>query len=172
MGKTDRQREILAALRFKENPVTGAALAAQFGVSRQIIVKDIAALRRAGEPVLSTPGGYALSRSPAFCVITCRHDGEFLLEQELYTVVEGGGWVIDVIVEHPRYGQMRNELMIGTARDVMQFMKDMKNGRPLCALTGGVHMHTLRAPDEEALAAITGRLSALGILLEARPGLL
>ena len=37
---------------------------------------------------------------------------------------------------------------------------------PLLVMTGGVHMHTVRVPDEEALQAIRTELKHLGILVE------
>ncbi len=168
MNKAQRQGAILAALRASKQPLTGSALAERFSVSRQIIVADIAALRRAGEPVRSTASGYALLSATATRVIACRHHTDDLLATELHTVVEYGGTVLDVAIDHPRYGKMRNELMIATHGDVAKFLRDMQSGRPICALTDGSHTHTIRARDEYTLDAITARLSELNILDDAQ----
>lgn len=165
VNRQERRRFLLGALGGAGGPRTGAQLAALCGVSRQIIVKDIAALRKGGAPIIPTPAGYALTAAPARRVVTCRHDEQALLEKELQTVVEGGGTIVDVFVEHPRYGVMRNELRIATPRDIAKFLRDMRDGLPLCTLTDGVHMHTLEAPDGAALDAIAHKLRALGILL-------
>lgn len=155
-----------AILKEAEHPVPGGQLGKTCGVSRQIIIKDIAMMKKNGISIQATPSGYLLLKSPATCIIACRHDAAELLAQELYTIIEGGGTLIDVFVQHPRYGTMRNELMLNSRRDVAQFLSDMRDGQPLCMLTDGLHMHTLSAPNEEMLATIIHRLDALGILVK------
>lgn len=69
----------------------------------QIIVGDVALLRAGGLAVLATPRGYILENTSApACAerhIVSHHDNSRMLE-ELYTVVDLGGAVIDVTVEH------------------------------------------------------------------------
>lgn len=38
--------------------------------------------------------------------------------------------------------------------------------RPLCDLTGGIHLHTVRAPDERTLDRVIAGLKEKGFLLE------
>lgn len=168
MKKLERRAHIYLVLQQADGPVTGARLAQDFSVSRQIIVKDIAALRQQGAGIVSTSDGYLLLPAQAECLFVCRHFGEEKMEQELYLIVEEGGTVVDVIVEHAIYGEIRNELMIRTHRDVRNFIRRMQEGgaQPLATLTDGLHMHTVRAPDVQHLQAIAAALREAGILVE------
>ncbi len=65
MNGRERRDELLRRVRTEENPVTGTDLAQALGVSRQIIVQDVAVLRAAGEDIISTPRGYMLAWRPA-----------------------------------------------------------------------------------------------------------
>ena len=60
-GSGDARREkIMGALSGSESPLSGAALAERCGVSRQVVVTDIALLRTRGEKIVSTNRGYVL----------------------------------------------------------------------------------------------------------------
>ena len=87
---------------------------------------------------------------------------------ELYAVVDNGGYVIDVIVEHPVYGQLSGELNIHSRFDVDEFVRHVRESgaSQLCDLTGGLHIHTLSLPDKNAYDRITRRLREMGILIE------
>ena len=56
MSGEERRKQIIEKL--GEQPVSAGKLAEAFGVSRQVIVQDVALLRAEGEPVLSTSRGY------------------------------------------------------------------------------------------------------------------
>ena len=86
----------------------------------------------------------------------------------LLAVVDNGGAVLDVIVEHPLYGPIRGDLLLENRRDVRAFLSKMKKcqANPLLVVTGGVHIHTVRVPDEDTLQAICADLRRLGILVE------
>ena len=60
MTAARRRDEILQALAGASGPVSAAALAARLGVSRQVVVGDVALLRAAGSPIVATPRGYVL----------------------------------------------------------------------------------------------------------------
>lgn len=172
-GKLDtleRRKQILELLRENKEPMSASAIAKRFSVSRQIIVGDIALLRAADHAISATPRGYMLEKevSPQKqYTIACRHTDQNLAE-ELYTVVDNGGGLIDVIVEHPLYGQISGKLQIFSRYDVEMFMKKLWDNRanPLCALTGGIHLHTLSCPSAEIFQRICEKLSEKGILLE------
>lgn len=172
MLETEKRRaELLALLKDVAEPVTGAELAGRFGVSRQVVVQDIAILRAAGEQILATPQGYVVPRlqkdALVQAVVACRHSRE-QIEEEIGIVVDLGGKVLDVIVEHPVYGEMRGNLMIASRRDLKMFLERLgkTSARPLSALTGGVHLHTLEAPDRTVMNEITSRLREAGFLVE------
>lgn len=170
--ETEKRRLALQSLlREATGPVTGTDLAQRFGVSRQVIVQDIAILRAAGELVLATPQGYMLpkeERNTALrAVAACCHSREEI-EEEIGIVVDHGGKVLDVIVEHPVYGEMRGNLMIANRRDLALFLEQLGKtaASPLSALTGGVHLHTIEAPDAVVLKEILDALRQKGFLVD------
>ena len=57
MTGEERRRGIEQILSQSPRPVSAAALARRFGVSRQIIVGDVALLRAAGGAIDATPRG-------------------------------------------------------------------------------------------------------------------
>jgi transcriptional regulator of NAD metabolism len=170
----DRRRGILSVLRRSGSPVVGSDLARRLDVSRQVIVQDIALLRARGHKILATPRGYLmLDDGPrASTQVACRHTSFEEMEDELSTIVGLGGTAIDVVVEHPLYGEIRGLLMLKTQEDVLSFAARMRasGAEPLSRLTKGVHLHTLGAPDEATLQKIRAALRAKGYLLEGQEG--
>ena len=62
MNTAQRRNEILKLLHQAEKPVAARALASQFGVSRQVIVQDMAVIRASTPGILSTTKGYVLQQ--------------------------------------------------------------------------------------------------------------
>jgi transcriptional regulator of NAD metabolism len=149
--------------------MAGSDLARRLDVSRQVIVQDIALLRAQGHKIVATPRGYLmLDDGPRLnAPVTCRHTSDEEMEDELSTIVELGGTVIDVIVHHPLYGELRGPLMLRTRDDIVSFMARMKEGaaEPLSRLTNGVHVHTVGAADEATLEKVTEALRQKRYLL-------
>lgn len=170
MNAAERRTKITHLLTQADSPISATALATQCGVSRQIIVGDVALLRAGGLAVLATPRGYVLENTvaPAHTErrVVCRH-GDDRLHEELYTVVDLGGALIDVTVEHSVYGQICAPLHIFSRYDADVFCKKIQSpgARPLCDLTGGIHLHTLRAPDQATLDRVVQGLLDKGFLL-------
>lgn len=169
MTNFERREQIIAMLTGSEKSITATDLASHFGVTRQIIVSDIAILRAQGHKITAAKSGYSLEKENSGRVIEsilCRHSEEEV-SKELYTVVDNGGYVIDVIVEHPVYGQLSGELNLRSRFDVDEFVKRVKESgaSQLCDLTGGLHIHTLSLPDKGAYERITAKLREDGILI-------
>ena len=168
MDGKQRREEVLDAIRRSEGPISASTLAERFEVSRQIIVGDVALLRAAGEAVTATPRGYVLS-SPGGLVrkVACLHSGEDM-GRELNAIVDQGCTVLDVVVEHPLYGQLSGALRLSSRYDVARFLERCaaSDARPLSALTEGIHNHTLSCPDEAAFQRVRDALRNLGFLLE------
>lgn len=167
---TEQRREaILQVLREADGPVSATALARRFSVSRQIIVGDIALLRAAGADISATPRGYVILRDQGGLTrtVACQHDADGM-EQELNAMVDQGCTVLDVIVEHPIYGQLTGPLQISNRHDVQQFIHRCQEAEalPLSRLTDGIHLHTLSCPDEASLERVRENLRKLGILFE------
>lgn len=170
LGTRSRRSMILSDLKNTERPVSASSLAEKYHVSRQIIVGDIALLRAGGEPIIATPRGYLLesgaSLSDTF-TIACRHDGDEQLRDELYTIVDNGAVAVDVIVDHPVYGQIVGQLQISSRFDADKFIETLKssNAAPLSQITDGIHLHTIRSHDPERIKLIRELLSQKGILI-------
>ena len=171
MNAEERRQAVRSMLLKSGKPVTGADLAASLGVSRQVIVQDIAILRARGEPVIATPQGYAGRRSALepgeTRVMACKHDVK-RVRDELMVMVNAGGEVLDVIVEHPLYGEMSGNLMLRSPADVDRFMARLQSTKAslLSSLTGGVHLHTIRAASPAVFSEIASGLKAKGFLLD------
>ena len=152
-----RRDKIIEILKKETEPISGSALAKMTGVSRQVIVQDITLLRTKYE-IFATAKGYLLysaSRQKprrTFCV---KHDQD-QTKEELYTIVDHGGKVIDVVVEHDVYGQIRADLMLSCRKELEDFcilLEKSKSG-PLNVMCNGVHYHTVEADSEEVLEKI------------------
>lgn len=152
----ERKNEILEILKRAKVPIKGKELAEKFGVSRQIIVSDISQLREEGYKIVSTRDGYILDTGGKVRrIIAVKHSSEEIYD-ELKTIVENGGKVIDVIVEHPLYGEITGRIDVSTIDDVEKFMTLLKvsNTKPLLEISGGIHLHTIEAPDEKTMEKI------------------
>lgn len=166
----ERRQAVLELIEQSEKPVSASSLAARFSVSRQIIVGDIALLRAAGAEISATPRGYVIlqdSLTGTVRQIACRHRAEEM-EAELNAIVDQGCTVIDVIVEHPIYGQLTGPLHLSSRYEVARFMERSmeEEALPLSNLTEGIHLHTLSCPDEAAFLRVKDALRELGVLLE------
>ena len=169
MRAEERRQAIRELLQRAKQPVSATALAAQFSVSRQIIVGDIALLRAAGADISATPRGYVILRETGGLVrqVAVQHDAAGMGE-ELNAMVDQGCTVLDVIVDHPIYGQLTGPLQLSNRYDVGQFLSRcaQSDARPLSELTEGIHLHTLSCPDEAAFGRVCRELRRLGVLLE------
>ena len=153
MDAAARRAAILSRLEQTDHPVSAAALAREFAVSRQIIVGDVALLRAGGADIAATPRGYVLPRDSAALLrtVACVHDREGMA-RELEIMVDQGCQVVDVVVEHPIYGQLAGQLHLSSRYDVQEFIRSVSQNQAnlLSDLTGGIHLHTLRCPPRWA----------------------
>ena len=163
--KAEERRKIISQTLTADQPISATALAGKFSVSRQIIVGDIALLRAAGLDIVATPRGYKLGESSGLVrTVACVHTGIEELEKELLVMVDNGCTVMDVVVEHPLYGEINGQLSLASRYDVQQFVEKVKEASTLSSLTGGLHLHNLRCPSEEASRRVCDELNAAGIL--------
>ena len=166
----ERKQRILTELKNR-NYLKGSELAEIFSVTRQVIVKDIAILRAEGYDIIATPNGYFLNlpgkTNRVRRVIATRHDRDNIC-RELEIIIDNGGKVLDVIVEHPVYGEIKANLMLDNRADLASFMENVKNrkAKPLSSLTDGVHLHTVEGDSEEILERIVYNLDQEGFLIK------
>lgn len=171
----ERRQAILVQLRGADRPVSGTALAETAGVSRQVIVQDIALLRADGHDLVATNRGYVLregSSEPSIPtrLIKVHHTAE-QLEDELQTIVDLGGTVQTVMVNHRAYGKITADLDIRSRSGIARYLENIRTGKsfPLMTVTSGYHFHRIAADTEEALDRIEAALAARGYLAEVLP---
>lgn len=168
MTGTERRDMIVERIRSSTAPVSGGSLAELCQVSRQVIVQDIALIRAAGYDILSTHRGYILNVPHAVNrIFKVRHTDE-RMEEELCLIVDLGGCVVNVMVNHRVYGRMTAELGIRSRRNVMEFLQDIRNGKssPLKNITSDYHYHLVEADSEKTLDMIEEMLREKGFLIE------
>ena len=171
MNAVNRREKIIDIITKSKTPLTGNELANLLNVTRQVVVQDVALLRASRIPIIATPSGYmmidSIATTRSLKVFTCRHKTLEQAETELMIIVENGGKVRDVIIEHPIYGEISGTLMINTPQAVKFLIERLKrkDSLMLSSTTDGIHMHTVEAASEEALAKIEDKLHDAGILI-------
>lgn len=170
MHAEERRTRLLEMLQDRDEYQNAAGLAGQLGVSRQIIVSDVAILRERGWDIISTPRGYLLDDRSDWGysgTVACRHDGEGV-RKEFYIIVDNGGAVIDISVEHPIYGQITARLDIRSRYDADLFIERCREEKAvlLSSLTDGLHLHRVGVPRREDFLRIRSQLKEAGILAD------
>lgn len=164
MDGEKRRDAIMKLLMTDQEPLSGTVLANTLGVSRQIIVQDIALLRATNKNILSTNKGYVLygkgQQAQTYKRVVMVSHTDAQTQEELNTIVDMGAKVRDVIVEHEVYGQISVDLFLASRRDVEEFMEKIRSATavPLKELTGNVHYHTIEAEYEETLDVVVQQL--------------
>lgn len=164
-----RRRQTLTLLEGSTTPVTGTELARRFGVSRQVIVQDIALLKAQGADVISTNRGYRLMPVPTRPVRLLKvFHGPERVGEELRLIVDLGGTVGDTLVSHRAYGRLSAPLGISSRRDVARFEHELASSKSglLSEVTSGYHFHHVSARDEATLDTIEETLGSAGFLAE------
>lgn len=165
-----RRQIILEKLKTSDVPVSATAFADEFGVTRQIVVADVALLRASGYPIRAEHKGYVIDKQDSDGIIkriVVKHGKDNLVD-ELYAIVDNGGKVVDVVVEHSVYGKLSGELNLASRYDVDCFVQKVNDtgACPLSLLTEGLHVHTIAVKDEQSFERIKTQLDKLGILIE------
>ena len=161
-----RRNNIINILENEKEPISGSALARKMGVSRQVIVQDITLLRTA-YPILATAKGYLLypPTEKKFRRTFCVKHSLKETRDELNAIVDRGGKVLDVMVEHDIYGEIRADLMLSCRREVEEFCNQLEQSKsgPLNTIGCGVHYHTVEAANEKILDEIAENLDLYAI---------
>ena len=148
-------------------PLSATKIAEKFGVSRQVIVQDMALIRANGYPIIATNRGYILSNSRKLSrVYKVKHSDEETGE-ELNLIVDAGGTVEDVFVNHKYYGKISAEMHIRSRAQVDDMLQKLKSGKStlLKKITSDYHNHTVTAESESVLDDIQNKLSQRGFLI-------
>lgn len=165
-----RREKLIEILENAKQPISGTELSKKLKVSRQVIVQDIALLRAINKNILSTTKGYLIYVREDKKVNRCflmKHTTDEI-QDELCTIVDLGGKVLDVIVSHDIYGEIKADLIINNRQDVYDFVHKVQSNNtiPLKELTDNIHLHTIEADSEEVLDNIEEMLREKGYLIQ------
>ncbi len=170
MNAEERRSRIADRLRRATEPISASRLAAECGVSRQIIVQDVAVLRASGLKISAMSRGYRIDTNKPCCRVfkVCHTDEE--VADELQAMVDLGGTVEDVFIFHKVYGTVRASMGIRNRHHVEEFLENIASGKSslLKNVTAGYHYHTVLAENEEALDRIEQALREKGYLAPLR----
>ena len=171
MNAGERRGEILKILKQTEVPIAARELAGRFGVSRQVIVQDLAVIRASTPGILSTTKGYVMEQDSS-CTreFKVRHSQD-KAAQELNLIVDCGGHVKNISISHRVYGRVSAEMDIRSRQDVTEFIAALNDSQStvLSTATSGYHYHLVEAASEERLDLIGEQLKAAGFLAPLRP---
>ena len=167
MKAEQRRKEIANFMMSAQGAISGGALSQQFGVSRQIIVGDISALKSLGYEILSTHTGYIMQKTPLTEKVFKVFHTKEQTEDELSAIISLGGTVVDVFVRHKVYGKMVAPLNISSEYHIKQFIDGVRTGKSseLMNITGGYHYHTVRAESIDILNLIEQELIRKGFIV-------
>lgn len=170
MEGESRRKSIIDVLKEANKPLSGTELAKILGVSRQCIVTDIALLRATSEEIIATNKGYIYnpsSKRKNRVVIKVSHKNEDIFD-ELCTIIDYGGKLVDIYVPNLAYGDIVANISINNRIDAGNYAEKFVDGasKHLSELTGGLHYHTIEADDEIALIRIQKALNDKGYLVK------
>lgn len=166
MTGMERRNKIAELLKSSPSPLSGGNLARKLGVSRQVIVQDIALLRANGFDIFSTNLGYILQKDLLPERVFKVYHSENQEQEALELVIDLGGIVKDVFVYHKVYDVVRADMNIRSRKDIQIYMDKLHSGKSssLLNLTSGYHYHTIQADTEETLDQIFHALHEKGFL--------
>ena len=148
MTTAQRREEILALLNQADAPIAAKDLAARFGVSRQVIVQDLAVIRASRPNIISTNRGYILQQQETGCLreFKVRHTPE-------------------------QAGHITAEMDIRSRQDVQEFLQALAGGAStvLSTATDGYHYHLVEAATPDRLDLIGQALQDAGFLAPLQP---
>ena len=127
MKSDERRNLIIQTLSKCNSSISATSLANNFSVTRQIIVADIALLRASGYQIIADNKGYKLitANNDLIKRIAVQHSKDYV-NNEFYAIVDNGGKVLDVIIEHPIYGKISVELNITSRYETVEFVKKLR----------------------------------------------
>ena len=129
MNGVERRQDIVNRIKGSDRPLPGKELAIDYSVSRQVIVQDMALIRAAGLDIISTNRGYVLNAPHSQTRIFKVSHTDEQIEDELCSIVDLGGTVVDVFVWHKVYGRISGTLNIDSRRKVSDFMEGIHSGK-------------------------------------------
>ena len=168
MTTAERRAAILQQLAHAGAPLAARMLATHYGVSRQVIVQDLAVIRASHPGIISTARGYVLEQpdQPVGCTreFKVRHTPD-RTGQELNLIVDCGGQVKNISISHRVYGRITAEMDM---REFLQSFED-SSSTVLSTATDGYHYHLVEAATPDRLSLIEKELKEHGFLAPLQP---
>lgn len=165
MDRAERIQYIQQRLTEANGPVRGSDLAEECQVTRQVIVGDIAHMRAMGQSIQASPRGYRLTvpRQTGVKALLASQLSMDHFQKELYTIVDLGGAVLNVSVEHRFYGYICLDMNVRSREDVDHFLEELrrKHSTALTNLKDGFHRCLVEAKTTNDMHAIRTALSRL-----------
>ena len=158
MTTAERRAAILQQLAHAGAPIAARTLATHYGVSRQVIVQDLAVIRASHPGIISTARGYVLEQPDR-------------TGQELNLIVDCGGQVKNISISHRVYGRITAEMDIRSRQDVREFLQSFEDSSStvLSTATDGYHYHLVEAATPDRLSLIEKELKEHGFLAPLQP---
>ena len=170
MKTAERRNAILKLLQNAEEPVAARKLAERYGVSRQVIVQDMAVIRAYTPGIISTTKGYVMEQESR-CVreFKVRHK-QSDAAKELNLIVDCGGRVCNISISHRVYGRVSAEMDIRSRQDVTEFIAALNDSQStvLSTATSGT-LSSGGGGQRRRLDLIGEQLKAAGFLAPLRP---
>ncbi|MGN0975478.1 MAG: HTH domain-containing protein [Gemmiger sp.] len=168
MAASERREKILERLRKQQSPVSASVLAKMLGVSRQVVVGDVAILRAGGYCIEATTRGYILREIPRECTgrfrcKPCLTEDDVRLE--LYAIVDNGGLVESVAIEFGLYDTICGQLNIANRYEVDRFLERARQSNDE-RLSLREHTAVVHCASANALARVAEALRRCGCLEE------
>lgn len=169
MTGANRRAELVKRIETSDVPLSASFLGKEFGVTRQVIVGDVARLRSEGNAIIATARGYLFDRQNQVGYrkkIACCHSPE-QTQAELYLLVDLGVYIENVMIEHEVYGELVGTLRLTSRRDVDEFMTRLATSsvKLLSELTEGVHLHTVICESQAHFEQVTDAMKNAGFLV-------
>jgi len=171
IAASKRRSEVLGMIEASNGALSASNIATTLGVSRQLIVGDVALLRAEGHQIIATARGYMMeantSQQQYRRKIACCHQPDQTRE-ELYILIDCGVTVEDVMIEHHVYGELTGSLGLSSRLDVDAFLTNLEQSKMglLSELTQGVHLHTISCKSREHFDEAMKAMSLAGFLVK------
>ena len=168
MTRGERRQKIIRMISASSAPVPAKELAKICNVSRQVIVQVMVLIPASLHDIIASHREYIMNAPyTAERVFKVSHTDD-QMEDELCSIVDLGGKVVNVMVNHRVYGHMEAALGINSRKKVMEFVENIRLGKssPLKNITSNYHYHTVEAENEEILDSIEEMLREKRYLIE------
>ena len=165
-----RRKKIMEILEEGTRPISGTELSKMLGVSRQIVVGDVALMRAANSSIIATNKGYILDRADkavSSIRLRFRHKPEDIFD-ELCTITDLGARVKNIEISHPVYGEVSVDINVNSRVEAKEYAQAMMetSASHLSSLTGNYHFHEISADNELTLLRVQKALNDKGYLVK------